>query len=252
MKDTETNGSHNANAAVKGQYILPLLQNSTGRVMIQAVSGSSDFLYNSYMVTSSGGEIVVLDPMRMPSKEMLNINPAAIISTHNHFDHVDAEFTESYGESRNILYTVGEIRTRDFHVYTILSSHKGDKVVKDWENYFAVLEVDGLRIVHMGDIGQTSITEEQLERLGNIDIAFMQFENSYSDMTLENEKGFRLIEQVNPKVVIPTHHTEASIPKLEKRYGKITEVNNLLTISKDELPKNNLKVYRILNYHKYN
>lgn len=252
MKDTETNGSHIANAAVKGQYILPLLQNSTGRVMIQAVSGSSDFLYNSYMVTSSGGEIVVLDPMRMPSKEMLNINPAAIISTHNHFDHVDAEFTESYGESRNILYTVGEIRTRDFRVYTILSSHKGDKVVKDWENNFAVLEVDGLRIVHMGDIGQTSITEEQLERLGNIDIAFMQFENSYSDMTLENEKGFRLIEQVNPKVVIPTHHTEASIPKLEKRYGKITEVSNLLTISKDELPKNNLKVYRILNYHKYN
>ncbi len=54
----------------------------------------------------------------------------------------------------------------------------------------------------MGDIGQNELTEEQLDAIGEIDIAFMQFENSYSRMNLDNLKGFTMIEQVNPRIVI--------------------------------------------------
>lgn len=104
----------------------------------------------------------------------------------------------------------------------------------------------------MGDIGQTALTQDQLTELGEIDIAFMQFENSYSDMSLDNEKGFNIIEQLNPKIVILTHYTDAALPVLEERYGKITEVDNLLEITKEELPEGKLNVYHILNTHKYN
>ena len=102
----------------------------------------------------------------------------------------------------------------------------------------------------MGDIRETKLTDEQLKELGHIDIAFMQFENSYSDMSLENEKGFKLIEQLNPSVVIPTHYTDAAFPVIEKKYGKITEYNNILDISKEDLPQKPLTFYHILNTHK--
>lgn len=250
MESPNTKNINFTNATIKGSLVLPLINNTGGKVLIQTVSGSTEHLYNSYIITSSNGEIVVLDPFIMPSKDVININPAAIASSHNHFDHVDPEFTDSYPDCKKVLYSIDDITTKDFHIYTILSSHNGDVIQKDWENYFIVVEVDGLRIAHLGDLGQTHITDEQMEKLGKIDIAFTQFENDYSDMSINNEKGFRLIEQLNPKIIIPTHYWD-SITLMKQKYGKITEFDNLLSIAKEDLPKSYLNVYRILNYHKY-
>jgi L-ascorbate metabolism protein UlaG (beta-lactamase superfamily) len=184
----------------------------------------------------------------MPSKDIIDLNPAAILSTHGHPDHTDANFTSSY-DTKTVLYTKEDFDLKDFHIYTIYSSHSGDTISNN--NVIIVLEVDGLRIAHMGDIGQTKLTEEQLKELGTIDIAFMQFENSYSGMNLTNLKGFNLIEQLNPKIIIPTHFIDKDLPILEEKYGAITEYDNVLTISKDDLPDNTLNVYRILNNHVY-
>lgn len=232
------------------ELVLPLTENTSGKVMIQTVSGSLSYKYNSYIITSAEGESVVVDPTSMPRIDVVDINPAAIISTHAHDDHVSIKFNESY-DCPKILYTEDDINTRDFHIYTIPSSHADDKILDDATNYIAVFEVDGLRIAHMGDIGQTSLTEEQIAAIGEIDIAFMQFENSYSDMSLDNAKGFTLIEQLNPKIIIPTHYTDAATAVLTDKYGAITEFENVLTISKDELPDNTRNVYHITNTHKY-
>jgi len=95
------------------------------------------------------------------------------------------------------------------------------------------------------------LTDEQLSAIGKIDIAFMQFENGYSDMSLKNEKGFNLIEQLNPTIIIPTHFTDAAIPVLTEKYGAISEFENVLDISREDLPENALNVYQITNTHKY-
>ncbi|SFR54588.1 MBL fold metallo-hydrolase [Anaeromicropila populeti] len=231
--------------------ILPETDNTTGKVMIQTVSDSYAYPLNSYIITSANGEVVIVDPTQMPSKEVVDLNPAAIVNTHGHDDHVDKKFNDSYPESQTIKYVKDDINTKDFHIYTILSSHSGDTIEEANNNVIAVFEVDGLRIVHMGDIGQTALTEEQLEALGEVDVAFMQFENSYSDMTLKNEKGFKIIEQLNPKIVIPTHYTDKALPVLEEKYGAIQVFENKLTIAKNELPDTTLNVYQIQNEHKY-
>lgn len=38
---------------------------------------------------------------------------------------------------------------------------------------------------------------------------------------------------------------------LTNKYGAITEFENVMTITKDELPDNTLNVYHITNTHKY-
>lgn len=233
----------------ESDLVLPILENDTGKVLIQTVSTNHAYLYNSYILTSINGESVVVDPTIMPDPSIIEINPAAIVSTHSHSDHIDAPWTAGY-EVPKLKYEKGEIQTKDFHIYSVLSSHNGDKISESG-NIIAVFEVDGLRIAHMGDIGQTTLTEEQLAELGEIDIAFMQFENSYSSMSLENEKGFNLIEQLNPKIIIPTHYTNNTLPVLEEKYGEITKVENILEISKEDLPEDTLNVYMISNRHKY-
>ncbi len=231
--------------------ILPETQNDSGKVRIQTCSGSRTYKFTSYMITSVEGETAVVDPTSMPKKSVVDINPVAIVSTHGHPDHFDEQFNSSY-ECPKILFALDDMTTNSFHIFTIASSHADDNIVPDnATNYIAVFEVDGLRIAHMGDIGQTSLTEEQLEKLGKIDIAFMQFDNSYSDMSVENKKGFTLIEQLNPTIIIPTHYSEEAMTMLSDTYGGVTEFDNLLEISPDTLPDGTLHVYHITNTHKY-
>ena len=162
---------------------------------------------------------------------------------------MDNAFSKAY-ECQKLNFSKGEIQTDDFISYTILSSHNGDVIKESNQNVIVVLEVDGLRIAHMGDIGQTELTEEQLTELGDIDIAFMQFENSYSGMSLENEKGFNLIEQLNPTIVVPTHYT-LMLFGIGREVRCITEVLNSLEITKEELPEGSLNVYIIKNEYKF-
>jgi hypothetical protein len=50
----------------------------------------------------------------------------------------------------------------------------------------------------MGDIGQEHLTIKQINELGKIDVAFMQFSNRFSGM-FDSDKGFTLIEELNHK-----------------------------------------------------
>ena len=232
------------------ELTIPQATNDSGKVRIQTASLDASYPYTSYIISSVNGENVVVDPTQMPAIDVVDFNPVAILSTHSHADHTDSVFSRSY-DCQKLNYKKGEIQTNDFNIYTILSSHSNDIIKESNQNVIIVFEVDGLRIAHMGDIGQTVLTEEQLTELGDIDIAFMQFENSYSSMTLQNEKGFNLIEQLDPTVVIPTHYSSNSLPVLEEKYGAITEVKNILDITKEELPEGSMNVYIISNEYKY-
>lgn len=242
----QTSAETTATAAETTSGVPMLPPNTSGKVEIRTISGSMTYPFNAYLITSAEGETAVVDPAIMPAKSKLLINPVIIASTHIHDDHNDKNFADSY-ECEKIIRKQADVTVGSFHVYTVQSSHSNDVINATSGNTIIVFEVDGLRIAHMGDIGQTELTAEQLELLGEIDIAFMQFENSYSTMTLENEKGFDIIEQLNPKIVIPTHYTEDAIPVLTENYGEITYIDDLFAISAEDLPEDTLNVYIINN-----
>lgn len=137
-------------------------------------------------------------------------NPAnegdILLTTHTHWDHVNNAFQESF-PGRQLMTKSGVIDAGDVRIQGIPSAHNvGDLLVPEGgTNYIYVVEMGGLRIAHFGDIGQDVLTSEQLDALGQVDVAITQLANSYSDMSAENQKGLKLMEQVGPKLIIPTH-----------------------------------------------
>ncbi len=219
-------------------FVVPLADNSTNKTMIQVTSFSKTYPFNSYMITSASETKVVLDQAAALSRLMYDLAPDLIVSSHEHSDHYNPVFLKDYSEVPQIAYTVEDVTVKDAHVYTIASSHFDNKLdTTPLSNVLIVVEVDGLRIVHMGDIGQTELTQEQLDQLGEIDIAFMQFENSFSTMSNGNLKGYNIVNQVNPKIIIPTHYNKTSVDLLTERYGEIEQFNNVFTLTKDDLPQ---------------
>ena len=246
--------AQNSKPAVNSNYILPEEKNKSGKVKIQTVAEyKMNVLYNSYIISSVKGENVVVDPFMMPTLDVIDLKPAAIMSTHTHYDHVDGSYTAEYEGTDTKLFSqeVTECKTKDFNIYSIASAHDTDIITPNPSNVIIVMEVDGLRIAHFGDCGQTKFTDEQLAKIGKIDIAFMQFDNpSYSSMNFTNKKGFNLLAQINPKIIIPTHYYEDDVKYLEELYGSVKNVDNKLEITKDELPAKTTP-YIISNTHTY-
>jgi len=143
-------------------------------------------------------------------------------------------------------------------VYGLPSSHSPQDPIGTGaeSNWIFLIVTGGLRIAHFGDIGQKQLTEEQLNQLGRVDIAIMQFVNPRSDISVENGKGFMLMQQLDPKLIIPTAHAGLTALKVAKDHwpcfasdqevlvlnpGKLPEktslllLGNLSTIALEEL-----------------
>jgi len=60
-------------------------------------------------------------------------------------------------------------------------------------NTIYVLEAEEMRFCHCGDLGQKELTDEQLERIGQIDIL----------MISATDEAPKIIGQIDPKIVIP-------------------------------------------------
>lgn len=63
----------------------------------------------------------------------------------------------------------------------------------------------------------------------------MQFANPLSSMSAENLKGFRLMEQVRPKMIIPTHTDPECASIASKRWEARFAQGNALRINRSRL-----------------
>ena len=229
---------------------VPKLENDTGKTIIQTVSKSTFTPTNSFIVISSKGTIVVLDPTSMPSPEELDLKPNAVIVTHTHSDHTDPKFTDPLKCKKSIA-SVENFKIKDYYIYGVPSSHRGNIINENNpNNVISVLEVDGMRIAHMGDIGQDHLTIKQIESLGKIDIAFMQFSNPFSGM-FASDKGFTLIEELKPQIIIPTHSNPRSTRKIAKILGKLEILENMLIVCHEDLKYDKRKVVWLKNTLSY-
>ncbi len=229
---------------------VPQIKNYTGKTIIQTVSKSSLTPTNSFIIISSSGTTVVADPTLMPTPEELDLNPDAITVTHTHSDHIDPKFTDNQKCKKSIA-KVESFDVNDIHIYSIGSSHRGNIINQNSpNNVIYVFEVDGLRIAHMGDIGQDHLTIKQIETLGKIDIALMQFSNPFSGM-FDSDKGFTLIEELKPQIIIPTHSNPRSTRKIAKMLGKLEIVENLIALKPEDLEDAKRKVVWLKNTLNY-
>jgi hypothetical protein len=129
-----------------------------------------------------------------------------LLTTHSHQDHYSKSFVDAF-PGQKLTFQTGKIELPDVTVSGIASAHnEGDPLLESGgTNYIYIIDTGGLRIVTFGDIGQDALTADQLAALDRVDIAIMQFDNGYSNMDSFNKKGFSLMDQVKPRLIIPTH-----------------------------------------------
>ena len=160
----------------------------------------------AFGVTTSGGTKIIIDPANFKGYKMPDDITADIITiTHEHMDHNVINFDssnavifrgtdEELGKVNSFDTTINDVR-----LYSVSSFHSpgGHRF-----NAIFVYEFDGIRLVHMGDIG-TTLTEEQIKTIGKVDILMIPVGGYY---TVDLKQADSIVTQLNVKqIVIPMH-----------------------------------------------
>ena len=179
--------------------------------------------------------IDVCDPGKLSSPP---IKKDVLLTTHNHGDHRRLDFVKSF-PGQQLDVRIGEIKMQDVMIRGIASAHyEGAEFRPEGgSNYIFIVDMGGLRIAHFGDIGQDKLTPEQLTALGQVDIAITQLSNSYSGMNATNKKGFNLMDQMKPRLIIPTHIFEPTCRKMAvNKWTGYNSYKKFISISPEHLP----------------
>ena len=188
-------------------------------------------------VSLNGGARVLID---VYDPSALSAPPTAddiLLTTHTHDDHVSRDFQKGF-PGRRLFVMEGRIHTPDATITSIASAHTEDDplVPRNGTDYIFIIDMGGLRIAHFGDIGQAALTTGQLKAIGSVDIAVTQFENSFSHMDATNKKGFRLMEQVKPRLVIQTHTSPAAVQYAATLWPVLVSARPSVTVTAADLP----------------
>ena len=121
-----------------------------------------------------------------------------VLISHNHSDHNNKDIFR--GEP-HIIDIPGEYSVKGINILGISSFHDEEKGDKRGLNNIFILESEGLRICHLGDLGG-DLDEKQLEKIGEIDVLMIPVGGKF---TLNGDKAVEITRKIEPKIVIPMH-----------------------------------------------
>jgi L-ascorbate metabolism protein UlaG (beta-lactamase superfamily) len=110
-------------------------------------------------------------------------------------------------ESRFKVDMPGEYETAGVIIHGVAARAHMDEEGKNSATIYT-LEADGARVAVLGHI-YPELSEDQLEQIGMVDILVVPVGNS--GYTLDAVGALKIIKQIEPKVVIPTHYSDKAI-----------------------------------------
>lgn len=189
--------------------------------------------------------VVVTDPF---SLEKFGVkfpkHVAADIVTVSH-DHPDHNAVRQIEGAPYVISGPGEYEVKGVGVIGTSTFHDEEKGAKRGKNTVYRIEIDGVSIVHLGDLGHT-LSSLEVDALDGVDILMIPVGGQY---TIDPAAAVSVVSEIEPSIVIPMHFKRpdmsgdtfkdlATLPMFLKEIGKEEVVPQpKLSITKDKIPE---------------
>lgn len=182
--------------------------------------------------------VIVCDPC--PPSTGYNIGkPTADIVTVSHH-HQDHDHVKGVAGGPIVVDRPGEYEIRGVFITGIPTFHDARKGAVRGKNTAFVIEMEEMRVCHLGDLGHTP-TPDQVEELSGVDILLVPV-GGHS--TIDGATAAEVVNLLEPRLVVPMHYrTEAlkdgldPLDRFLKEMGiKAVEPQPKLTASRSSLP----------------
>jgi L-ascorbate metabolism protein UlaG (beta-lactamase superfamily) len=138
------------------------------------------------------------------------LEPNLLLVTHEHGDHNGVEAIG--GQPAVLRSTAGTLDSPFGEVVAIASEHDDAAGTQRGPNTIFVFSLDGVRVCHMGDFGQSGLREEQAQAIGQVDLLIVPVGGG---PTIGAEQAALVIERLSPRWVVPMHYRTPRIGFLE-------------------------------------
>jgi L-ascorbate metabolism protein UlaG (beta-lactamase superfamily) len=201
-----------------------------------------------FQLVTADGTRIVFDPHAMPEYGRQEVSADLALCSHLHNDHTQVGVLEN-AEKVKVLFGVNpkdkgrtwndiDEKFKNVHVRTVHSFHDEEGGLKRGKNAIFIVEIDGLKIVHLGDLGHLLDTET-VKEIGPVDILMVPIGGIY---TINGEKAKEVVKQLKPRLyVLPMHYGTKVFDDLQgpeefldgqKNIRKLDQ-SNLLTVPVD-------------------
>ena len=216
------------------------------------------FGHSSFGISDSEGMKIVTDPYdpevgyTFPN----NISTQILTVSHDHFDHNYVAALQGYKQ----LYfaAIGSFEYDGVKIKGIPSWHDNEQGALRGPNTIYTYEINNIRVCHLGDLGH-QLSKELIKSIGKVDVLMIPVGGTF---TIDSDEAIKVINSINPKVVIPMHYlTNASratfdgylapvddfTSKIQLEGWNVENVNDL-TLTKQMLNTMKSKKVFVLNY----
>lgn len=155
----------------------------------------------------SNQAIIVTDPFPPNLGFSLGKQTADIVTvSHGHTSH---SYAQGIGGEPRILKGPGEYEISGVLILGIATYHDAVKGQARGKNTAYLMEIDGLAVCHLGDIGHV-LSDEQMEEMGNVDVLLLPVGGG---STINATMAAEVIRKLEPKAVIPMHYKTPALKR---------------------------------------
>lgn len=140
--------------------------------------------------------------------------------SHNHKDHNQASLVKDVSK---VVSGPGEYEIKGVSIMGFLTYHDNLKGEARGENTIYLIEMDEVRLVHLGDLGH-KISEELQDRLGEVDVLMIPVGGEY---TIGPTEAAELVRMIEPKIILPMHYQMRGLN--QQIFAKLSPVDAFLS-----------------------
>src|SRR6185437_600317 len=133
-----------------------------------------------------------------------------LLVTHEHLDHNGVEAI--VGQPAILRSTAGHLESPIGEIMAVASEHDEAAGTQRGPNTIFVFTLDGMRVAHFGDFGQSELRAEQEEAIGAVDMVILPVGGG---PTIGAAGAKAIVDRLAPKWVVPMHYRTPRISFLE-------------------------------------
>ncbi len=148
---------------------------------------------------------VVTDPyppalgLRLPRQE-------AEVVTMSH-DHDNHSYTQAVRDGAFVVHGPGEYEIAGVSVIGLSTFHDAEKGAKRGRNTVYLIEIDDVRICHLGDLGHP-LDDSDAETVASVDVLLVPVG---SRTAINSAQAAEVVRQLEPRYVIPMHYATPGV-----------------------------------------
>ena len=166
-----------------------------------------------FVLETSKGTRVAFDPHAIEAFGRHDVSADLVLMSHLHSDHTQVGVITNGAKAKIVQglkakgkstdWVPADFTFKDVHVRSVGVYHDGSGGMERGKNTVFIVEADGLRFVHLGDLGHV-LTAKEIQAIGPVDVLMIPVGGVY---TINGSDAKKVVEQLKPKrFIVPMHY----------------------------------------------